>query len=209
MECVEEVCFDGSEQFSLLSIFNTAQLKAGFSETLNRKGTASRAPQLHHGFVQIAQFPEATDGLCSVIQPKACENGISLSVWAKILEAPTGMILNESIFLVNSGAPLYQGLTIYLSRSFLNRATGLAETKVTWIVDVGDEYWKVTAHVNTKDILEQWHNWALAWHSQHGIVGILDGRIIRMLFIILTIEVINWSMFLSGFIIYEILIFSL
>ena len=204
------MCFDGSEQFYLLSVFDSAQTKSGFVKTLNRKGSAARAPLLAGGFVQVAMIPQRRVSFCSVVEPNACTDGITLSVWAKILKAPSGITLDESIFLVNSGPPKYQGVTIYLSKGTAISANDIEQIKITWMVDVGDAFWKVTAYVNTSLIVDYWHNWALAWNSQQGLVGILDGRILGMPFMdhirercnFLRIQILNSSIVRIPFFIY-------
>ena len=109
--------------------------------------------------------------------PGNCAHGITLSVWALILDAPRHSNPDYSVTLISSGAPEYTGLVIYLTKS-RNNVEG--RITATWIIDIGNAYWKANLDMNISEVLGSWHNWALSWTKNEGEFGIIDGRIIGM-----------------------------
>ena len=178
------MCYLASSEFFILSV-NQGVPKHNYTASSNRKGTNNQSPELHAGFFEISQLEhvrEGSTGPCSFSNPVNCQNGITISVWARLIDPPSSSNPENAVSLINSGPPEYRGLSIYLTKS-----TRQHSAVIFWSVQMGMRYWTTHAEVNMSELVGQWKNWALSWSAQQGLFGILDGRIVGIPFIFILI----------------------
>ena len=179
----ETYCFDSSIEYILTSIESplyNASIQGSF---YNKNETILRAVKLVNGFYVVAKTNVYSTDICSLLNPAACTNGLTVSVWAKLLAAPSSQTITDAsaVYILSAGAPQSPGVAILLKFYGIDNVTGLPNVQLVCLLNSGLTTWRADVMLAAARVVSSWHNFALSWGPYIGLLLYLDGQVVGIL----------------------------
>ena len=140
------------------------------------RGNVSRAMQVEKGFIRMT-IPHVEGSNCTINHPSSCLPGFSLVVLAFLRMPVKGDTESTAAYLVSSGPPKKEGVSIYLKNA------GPTNTTISFYGSDGEHFWLATAQVKNEEFIDKWTLFGLSWHTKFGVWGLLDGIIVGVLYL--------------------------
>ena len=179
----ETYCFDSSIEYILTS-FDSPPYDASIQGSFyNKNGTILRAVKLINGFYVVTQPTVYSNDICSLLNPAACTNGLTVSVWAQLLAAPSPQTISDTsaVYILSAGAPQSPGVAILVKYYGVDNVTGLSNIQLVCVLNNGLTTWRADVMLAAARLVSSWHNFALSWGPYIGLLLYLDGQVVGIL----------------------------
>lgn len=176
----ETYCFDSSIEYDLIYFQSPPYAASIQKQSYNRKGTLLRAATLINGFYVVAEPTVFSTDICSLLNPAACTDGLTVAVWAQLLAAPSPQTTTDAsaVYIVSAGAPQSPGVAILVKYYGVDDVTGLTNVQLVGLLNNGLTTWRANVMLTASKLVSSWHNLALSWGPYIGLFLYLDGQIV-------------------------------